>query len=65
MIRFWRQPRNEAETPRPERVCLDGQPATVLSRTDEWVTVQLSDGSTPNVLPSRVTDCTCGGGDCA
>lgn len=65
MIRF--RPRRSDEptpAPRPSRVCVDRQPATELARTDEWVTVQYDDGTTPTVLASRVSPCTCNGGGC-
>ncbi|MEU6713051.1 hypothetical protein ABZ897_16335 [Nonomuraea sp. NPDC046802] len=61
----WRTRRNadQAETT-PERVCLDGTPATVIERTTDFVTVELRDGTQPNVRPDRITTCTCGGRGC-
>ncbi|MEV0996766.1 hypothetical protein [Nonomuraea sp. NPDC050202] len=65
MIRLRRQRSDETSAP-PQRKtwCYNGQPATEIDRTDDFVTVQLGDGTTPSVLPDRITACTCDGRGC-
>ncbi|MFI6900249.1 hypothetical protein ACIBKY_03255 [Nonomuraea sp. NPDC050394] len=62
MIRLRRQ---REDTPSPDKkVCYNGQPATEIDRTADFVTVKLDDGTQPSVRPDRITTCTCGGRGC-
>ncbi|MEU4231186.1 hypothetical protein AB0F17_43415 [Nonomuraea sp. NPDC026600] len=63
LIRRTRKNADQPETT-PQRVCFDGQPATEIERTTDFVTVQLGDGTQPSVRPDRITTCTCGGRGC-